>query len=518
MQRSQLAEFIKNAQKPVVAFVCADLHVSVYAAAAKKSLIDSDIYTPVIITIEEAKLNKAIDQIPVFKIDSRDLSELTGISVFVSSDNCLGFKFPVESKVIVTCHVLYSSWNLHSYTYLFHIADMFFVYPPFLEKITPQEFEKEMGRIVPSFFDLRDKKFTIIKGGYLKIDLLTEKIEAKKIRTDSILFMPSYPYFEAEKQYLDILETIKETCPDLSIIFRPYNPPTAKLYSILEQFSGYKNIEIDTLPGNETSFARAKVLVTDTSFGRRTFAYATGRPAIAYQPKSDQPGITFSHQSFNTYTKEQLKHVLSWTVNQNGDLKQQLLQMRNKDLMNIGKSFDLLLDSIKAVVMGETREYWTTFERTFAKRDWETPDTWVNFFLRTPHGLKDRFSVSYAEGQKKFPDHGYFALNFHVDDYIYEIDYKNFSIKAADKKLIEKLENQELVLYKSPHTGPLQPNHMSSFKEIVLFCINDLIKFEHNLLKRLAIKKDKYIKCETNFEEKCKLLFAIQVLLHKMKL
>lgn len=517
MQRSQLAEFIKNAQKPIVAFVCADLHVSVYAAAAKKSLIDSDIYTPVIVTIEEAKLNDATDLVPVFKIDSRDLSELSGISVFVTSDNCIGFKFPVESKVIVTCHVLYHSWDLHKYTYLFHIADMFFVYPPFMEDLTPQEFETKMGQIVPSFFDVRGKKFIIIKGGYLKIDLLTEKIKAKQVKTDSILFMPSYPFFGAEEQYLDILEAIKETCPDLNIILRPYNPPTAKLYSILEQFSGYKNLKIDTLPGNETSFARAKVLVTDTSFGRRTFAYATGRPAIAYQPKSDQPNVTFSHQSFNTHTKEQLKQVLSWAVNPNEEIKQQLLQMRNKDLMNIGKSFDLLLDSIKAVVMEENRDYWITFERTFAKRNWDAPDTWVNFFLKTPNGLKDRFSVSYAEGQKKFPDHDYFALNFHVDDYIYEIDYINFCIKATKNELIEKLEDQELVLYKSPYTGPLQSNHINRFKEIVLFNINDLKKFEQNLLKRLAIKKDKYIKCETNFEEKCKLLFAMQILLHKMR-
>lgn len=446
MELNNIIRYAKNSEYPVVAFVAQPGFYTNFVYLAEKIIENNVKLSPVFIVYKDCDVKKLNYDIPLFNIDTTDLSELSDIKVFVDNDTRYGltFYYPHTSQVVCIPHAFMDAEGIEDLVYetgTFEFGDVLCLPHAFSANYSPEEYEKAWGYKIPPPVNPRNKKFTVIPSGYLKVDSLAERIEKQKREKDSILIAPSSNIPPLPSFYNKIVQTCLDTCPDYKVIFRPY--PLARTISEVEDLQGlYKENDrvcIDMSDSNIESLARAKVYVTDFSLGRLTFSLATGQPHIIFRPdRYNGQQLTYDELGFCAYTEEQLVESLKLSL-KSKVLRKQVVSCRDQKIINFGKSIDIVIESIVAYAEGTKKSYWIEFERRYLQGEWDKPTYWVEFLLnyQSDSSRKPFFEQCYHLANKRFPEHPFFKLPLSLTRHVVGLDH--------DEKTFRLLTQEEIV-------------------------------------------------------------------------
>ena len=372
-----------------------------FAVALK---IDQTEFNPVVVLTESrARLsrnfaNGKLDSIPVFVSDTVDFSSIDTISVAVVSD--IDYDRPAFSykTKVIACPHYFSEYmasddnitlnRLRLVTRLLPHCDALFVAQAELGNLNYDECEKLFNNVLPAAGQRREGLFTLIKGGYLKADLVRERVEAEQVEKDIVLIAPTslsmrnFTVEQHQNSWYVMLQSALNSLPDAKIIFRfhPFNWEDRLVKKFMEEFSGLDRVVFDTNPSTIPSFTRAKVYLTNGSAGRITFSIATDIPNIMYKPHK---GGEIARFGFLVRSQLELEKTLRECYSNSSLMQKEILKQRESEVLGVGKSFEILLDSIKALAFAEDRSYWTSFERRYVSGDWSSAHDWREWWKST---------------------------------------------------------------------------------------------------------------------------------------
>ncbi|WP_419784184.1 hypothetical protein [Maridesulfovibrio sp.] len=444
-----ILKYTRSSKFPVVAFVARPGFYTNFIYLAERIIESGVELSPVFIVYEDCEIKKSAYDIPVFNIETTDLSELSDIKVFVDNDTRYGltFYYPYTSKVFCIPHAFMDAENLSDLGYeagTFEFGDALCLPHAFSADSSPEEYENAWGNQIPPPAKPRDKMFTVIPCGYPKVDILAERIEKQKTEKDSILVAPSINIPPHPSYYKKIVQICLDTCPEYKVVFRPF--PLARtimeVVELQEMYQGNDRVIIDLSDSNIESFARAKVFITDLSLGRLTFSIATGQPHISFRPDLDSSQqLTFNEFGFCAHSEQQLVEAIKLSVKSNV-LRRQVVSCRDKKVINFGKSLDIIIDSILAFAEGRKQSYWIEFERKYIQGDWENPAFWAQFLIdyQSDKNRKAFYEQCYHLANSKFPDHPFFKMPLSLVRYVVLLDHTEKKFRLLTQKEIEDLD------------------------------------------------------------------------------
>ncbi len=406
-----LNSYCTKATQPIIAIVIsnpmhADMLCNVIPQIEKQKL------HPIIINLTNRLDTPAPFNVDSFYLTPISLPKAKNISVIVAIDSIL--TYPKSSRVITIPHGLIQfseETNAHTTAFSWYDAqtlkaDAVFLSHPLSATLTSQEYQVEMGNRFPDILSNRDKDFVIIPGGYLKNDLLMERIESSRQTQSSILVMPTL-FTKSETQYATTCkEMVYAACDALpndkmTVTFRPY--PSDRQYeevrALEARFANDPRIIIDQATSNIDAFSKAPILVTDASMGRESYSLATGRPHVTYTSSNQETEQL--PMGLATHSSKELTSAIKTLLGEASNWQQKVQGYRDSKLLNAGHAYEILADSIKAFACGKERDYWISFERSFIKGDWENPDDW-NQLLQTTQ--TDHIDMLQNEAHKRFPE------------------------------------------------------------------------------------------------------------------
>ncbi|MFW5501592.1 MULTISPECIES: hypothetical protein [unclassified Maridesulfovibrio] len=400
---NELKEFCKQSSKPVVGlfhqtYRLEDIFSSIASRIDKKKLTPIFLVTCDVASKTEFLQTEEFADIPAYISNTIDFSSIHDIAVAIVSDK-VEAKFSHKSKVISIPHVfLPFLHDISPYTALNRLralidqlphCDAFFLGQAELDNISPEALSEIISSRYPAAGYRRNGKLTIIKGGYLKADLARETIQNFNLTRDAVLISPAsflYQYryrgkvvSENEKlsRWIDMLTIALRSLPNVPIIFRTYpgEADNGKILEFIKAFSNEKNVYFDTKNSTLNSFARARVYVTDISYGRLSFSLATDLPHIAYKSPNKSSVLGFVAND-----KEQYAKTLQQCYHHSALLQKKTIQLRSSVLYNCGSSYQYLLDSIEAFVNDEKRDYWLAIDKNYVQGDWKDPAVWKKWW------------------------------------------------------------------------------------------------------------------------------------------
>ncbi|WP_415718790.1 hypothetical protein [Maridesulfovibrio sp.] len=448
MDLNNIITYAKDSKYPVVAFVIRPGFYTAFVYLAEKILENNINLSPILIVYGDYDVKDSKCNVPFFHIDTTDLSELCEIKVFVDNDSIYGltFYYPVTSNVVCIPHAFMETEDIHGLGYesaTFEFGDALCLPHAFSADYNPKEYEEAWGNKVPPPVSIRDKKFNVIPCGYLKVDIVAERIERESKEKDSILIAPGANIPPLPSFYQEIVQVCLDTCSEYKVIFRPY-PLAKKAQEVLELHELYRKndrVIIDLSGSNIESLARAKVYVTDFSLGRLTFSLATGQPHIVFRPDlNSRQQLVYEELGFLAYTEEQLVEALKLSIKSKA-LRRQVVSCRDEKIVNFGKSLDVIIDSIIAYAEGVTRNYWIEFDRKYIEGEWEKPEYWVKYLLNYPRHSNERafYSQCYHLANKRFPDHPFFKMPLIFERYVVKLNHSKKTFRLLTQEEIESL-------------------------------------------------------------------------------
>ncbi|WP_291325423.1 hypothetical protein [Desulfovibrio sp. UCD-KL4C] len=421
---------------------------TVFLEIAERILKTTD-FQPIFITKKNTKLEKNITGIEKVEVDNTDLSYLTSIKIFITPDRIkeFFFSFPATSQVFCVPHAFVEAQNIDQLGYfssIFEFGDAVFLPHMFSQNADADEYEKFWGGKMPELPCPRYKKFITIPCGYPKIDLVLKKIKQLNHKQDSILIAPTLSTSPANLFYEEMLSVALKFHPEYNIIFRPYpssiNDP--EVQKLQKKYDGDERIIFDFNTSNLDSFARSKIFITDSSYGRITFCFATDNPYIMYRPDMyARQDISFDGYGFTTFTQEQLATTIARTLDSN-EICSKVRRKREETILNFGKSIDVIVDTISAYANGEQRDYWIEFDKKYMKGDWDNPTFWAQTILNYQWDIRlPIVEVLYEIAQKKFPANTLFKLPFTSSRKVLKINYKKKDFRVLEPHEIDKLKD-----------------------------------------------------------------------------
>lgn len=309
-------------------------------------------------------------------ISPHNLPSLNRINAFILSDMDCWTEFPQSSKVIGFCHAFDPAadtsfpWQavkpglLDAYCISFPLSDA-------TKNLT--------GNLYNHAFSMEhslrhSQNFHIIPIGYPRMAVLSREL-AKDVRQDSIVYAPVEMEYAKERggginrvdRYgLRIIRTLLDNFKDYNVIFRPYrmNLQSDTVTRICEAFLGEPRFILDDSSDRAATFARSATVVTDFSHIAQTFAYATLRPGINFEPwnqnsKDEEEFPTGFHcRSFTGLVK-----TLRKAIYEKETIAEKIRQDRNLRVMPFENAFADIAKLLPAICQGKTSREWITINR-----------------------------------------------------------------------------------------------------------------------------------------------------------
>ncbi|WP_421900053.1 hypothetical protein [Maridesulfovibrio sp.] len=270
-----------------------------------------------------------------------------------------------------------------------------------LSRFAGKDFEHILG-IVPEEYHLPESHSTIIPAGYPSLDVLEESISNSQVEQDSILYAPTYNYVQTEKDSQDtisILETLAQKFPDKQIVFRPLpNSQARHEGKVLFEKLKSKNVSLDLSNNNPEQYARAALVVTDTSTTADTFSYATLRPHIQCQMHGFKKESTSKGTGWVAYSLEQFNQILNSLDLDSGAYADEILKQRNEQFCSVGRTAANVIDHIETICNGDNCESWLKVPRRIDRslRDSNDKDL-LQEILKTKPGPRKASYITCAE-------------------------------------------------------------------------------------------------------------------------
>lgn len=405
-----LNEYCKNKKKPVVAILLGgnkneESLVEIARKAQGKSFECIIIYA----NIENSIID---DDIPKYFILYDNFKHIEGLDIAISLD-LLCFKpwiynGPTKFKHLVLPHSFlqvekkkFSIDIIIAYSRLLLYADYLFLPHAGLLEIPPESLETSFTNRYPEdLSNRREAPFTIIPGGYLKLDWLREKIEKITCQRDCIVFAPRGLYSNPPNFVEDsktIISTILDLFPTYKAVFRPLpaDVKSKKVKEIIAEFSQNPRFIFDDSATNLDAFAAAAVVITDTSTTAMTYSLLTECPHIRY--------ITKKHSQLNDFSEI---HLFETRINSTDQLENALKKCLSDEfvpggeledyLINPGRAYDYLFETIENILTGKKDNSWITLQRKFLKGPLTAPEDWPDSLL-----LQDLVPIPFKNYEKE---------------------------------------------------------------------------------------------------------------------
>ena len=297
---------------------------------------------------------------------SVDLRHRQGIDVLFTVDSCVNK--PQGSKVVSVPHFHsdISPDNTDAenyYPYMSQLAgsDYLILGHKNLHKFRGDDFEYSLS-LIPEELHLPENSSTIIPAGYPSLDVLVEQTRKYQETGNLIIYACGYGYSQTEQEaltHIAILETLARTFPQKTIIFRPVPSVVARhdAKAIFEQVKA-KNVNLDLSNSNIELYARASLLITDSSTTAETFSYATLRPHIQCQMHGLRKKITHKQTGWIVYSQQQFERVLADIKMGSNFYAEEILNHRNTQFCSIGKTATNIFDHIEIISVGKSCDNW----------------------------------------------------------------------------------------------------------------------------------------------------------------
>lgn len=309
----------------------------------------------------------------VLEID--EIPKLLGIKVFIISDMDGSIQFPEKSRILGCTHGFsegYITALPYSQIHGFRL-DGYMISTPLDAESRKQITQLWSGMLNIKEAIRKNTTFHIIPQGYPRMYILAQEMDKLGSKPDSIIYAPVgiSSYLDAGGERLKkhgkrIIRTLLSNFPDLNVIFRPYRIDfdSSEVKEICDVFANEKRFILDTDPGRAESFARGLALITDHSHIGQTFAYATLRGAIYFQPWVDTKikssewngGIfAYNYTALVDSIKDLIEHSEEWT--------QKIKKNRDQLVAPFENSFAEIAGWLKDFYQGKTRDKWLAIKR-----------------------------------------------------------------------------------------------------------------------------------------------------------
>ena len=230
-----------------------------------------------------------------------------------------------------------------------------------IRKFRGEEFTHILS-LTPEEYHNQTKRSVIIPAGYPSLDILIEQTDIADLKQDCILYASAHSHIltEGESQNtLNILEKLAQKFPDKKIIFRPL-PFAESRHEGTALFGKIKaeNVALDLSDNNPELYARAALLVTDTSTTADTFSYATLRPHIQCQMHGFRKEMTHKRTGWVVYSINQLTELLDNIDLDSSEHKKHILKQRNLQFCSIGKTAAYIIDHLEIICVDSCAAGW----------------------------------------------------------------------------------------------------------------------------------------------------------------
>lgn len=332
-------------------------------------------YVTIGLMTERSAAKCKLDQATVCAlVTPAEVAELDRINVFLISDmDHSGADFPQSSSLLGVWH----SFDLASDSALplsasyAALLDAWLCPYPFSLEAQKNIRDLWTGLVSREASPRHGQQMRLIPCGSPRMAVLEKKLEKLSQKPDAILFAPIRINYALERGGRRLVEHGAKTINCLlehfsaqKIIFRPYREDldSAVVAAICAVFACNPRFELDTAPDRLPSFARGQLLVTDFSHVGLSFAFATQRPVIYFEPWSNGQKIQDVWRSFACTYRELVEQVNYCLKNAN-QIGAQIRALLAKEAMPFSQTFAKIAAVIQTVAKQKTEPGWITIER-----------------------------------------------------------------------------------------------------------------------------------------------------------
>ena len=277
-------------------------------------------------------------------------SRLKDIRAVVSTDYFLPHDLPASVYRLAIVHglILSNSWGiLHFFiNYLFMDFDGLFFSANLQQQYNP---ERYLGELPLAMKNTAAESFSIIQGGYAKLDRFIDVVERQN-DLKVVIHLSSFSYIGVNTEQLnDVMQNLQLSIPGVQVCVRPF-PGEEHLYADLkQQWSGF-DIKWDRNSSYDQTYKDAAVLINFGSHTLWTFAVGTKRAAIDVRIGQ---GADVSEEEFGFTVRniDALVSTVKKVLDGDPEVEKRIAIMREK-LANPGKASTRMIRHLESVFAG----------------------------------------------------------------------------------------------------------------------------------------------------------------------
>ncbi|WP_432738074.1 hypothetical protein [Maridesulfovibrio sp. FT414] len=303
-------------------------------------------------------------------IRAEEMASCDDVDVLFTQDRCT--HPPKAAKVIAVPHSFHvvDYDNSDPWAYAAQMEFLAGCHYLILGNVNIRNFSKYDFRLmlstIPEHLHLPSREAVIIPGGYPSLDLLLTSVSQENVCPDSVFFaqVDAIESSMCATDVKNIISCLSNYFFKDKIIYSPY-PHSRSLQDskILFEELGIENVFLNTNFESASVFARAFLLVTDSSTTAYTYSFATLRPHIQCQFYGYRKKPTKSEFGWIVYSLEQLEWALKDVLENYGKYEVSLSSLRDKIYLNIGCTANYIFENINTIVKGESLPDWYCVER-----------------------------------------------------------------------------------------------------------------------------------------------------------
>lgn len=235
-----------------------------------------------------------------------------------------------------------------------------------------------------SHFPVHNQGYTsnvVIPGGYSSVDDLLH-LSNDDVTQGTILFahVESIRSSNEARVIVDILNCIKQKFPNKEIVYSPY-PSLEKIYDGMEivLLTGEGRVKLNTDYDTSLPFARAEVLITDSSSAAETYSCGTLRPHIQCQFFGMRKKAQRTDLGWIVYSVEQLEEAIDNLNVEYDSFESSIAAKRSRQYLNFGSTANYIVRQLGAISKRDVLEGWIDIRRS---SDESVSDNQYGFFER----------------------------------------------------------------------------------------------------------------------------------------
>lgn len=301
---------------------------------------------------------------------------IEGVQVFIISDiDCLVPEFPQKSRILACCHGVLTTSDTAYASYLHHIGlvDGWLCSAPITSGSREKVARLWTGLASTQGSRRQNRHLHFIPVGYPRLAVLAQELEKTPAERDAIVYAPTILDYHPEvggervrRHGERILRILLGNFPGHRVIFRPYrgdrDHPVVR--DICQRFRNERRFVFDSRPERLFSFAHGATLVTDISHIGKSFAYATLRAPVYFQPwQKAAPALARTGGVFKTSTYSGLIEAVRTVLGEGPLLAEELRAMREREIMPFATAFEDIAALLEDFYEDRPHDDWLTVER-----------------------------------------------------------------------------------------------------------------------------------------------------------